>query len=149
MKKLALIVALVLFTASYAGCGTVPRIVIQHPKQAKVFLHPPICESRELPSIPNNGVIYIQVYVHNANELYIELNGQPIYDETGTIVYNPKRDPDLLEIIPIYIAEQREVHIVMAQARNQYGKNTVYAAFIPIPTGKGDLVSAYGCTTMY
>lgn len=149
MKKEIAALALILFTASTVASGSVPRVVIQHPPQAKVFIYPPMCESRELPSIPNNGVIYVQVYVHNANALYIEYNGIPIQDEFGNIVYNPKYGPELLEIIPIYITEQGKPAYIMARAQNQHGSNTVYAAFIPIPTGRGELTAAYGCTTMY
>jgi hypothetical protein len=149
MKKGIALFAFILFTASTVASGSVPRVVIQHPPQARVFIHPPACESRELPSIPNNGVVYVQVYVHNANELYIEFNGLPIHDAFGNIVYNPVYGPELLEIIPIYITEQGNPSYIMAKAVNQHGANTVYAAFIPIPTGKGELTAAYGCTTMY
>ncbi len=151
MKKLIACLCLLLLTASVQAADFVPRIVIQHPRQAKVFLYPPICENMVLPPIPNRGVIYTQVYVHNANALYIEFNGHPITDEFGNTIYNPKLNPDLLEIIPIYIedGEQRKAAIIMARAENDYGAHTVYAAFVPIPTGRGQLTTTYGCTTMY
>lgn len=151
MKKVTAVFALLLLTASLAAGGSVPRIRIQHPQQARVFIYPPICENRLLPSIPNEGVIYAQVIVHNANYLYIEFNGQPIRDEYGNIIYYPKGDLEYLEIIPIYIEDQyqHKACYIMARAENQYGAHTVYAAFIPIPTGKGDKVPAFGCTTMY
>jgi hypothetical protein len=151
MKKMLFGFALLLLTASTLAAGFVPRIVIQSPRQATVFLHPPICESMVLPSIPNRGVIYAQVYVHNANTLYIEFNGHPITDEFGNIIYNPKYDPDLLEIIPLYIGddEQRNAAILMARAENSNGSHTVYAAFVPIPPGRGQITTTSGCTTMY
>ncbi|MBU6998584.1 MAG: hypothetical protein HXS41_01695 [Theionarchaea archaeon] len=151
MKKVIGVVVLILLTTSVVHAGTVPRVVIQRPPQAKVFIYPPICESRELPSIPNDGVIYLQVYTCGAHELYIEFNGQPIRDEAGTIIYYPKTGPVTLEIIPVIIEEQHQHKpcYIMARAVNQYGPNTVYSAFIPIPTGKGELTAAYGCTTMY
>ncbi|MGC1122873.1 MAG: hypothetical protein WBA22_17470 [Candidatus Methanofastidiosia archaeon] len=151
MKKVIGVLMLILLTASVVGAGTVPRVVIQRPQQVKVFIYPPICESRKLPSIPNDGVIYVQVYTCGAHELYIEFNGQSIRDETGTIIYYPKVAPETLEIIPVIIEEQYQHQpcYVMARAANQYGANTVYAVFMPIPTGKGELTAAYGCTTMY
>jgi hypothetical protein len=151
MKKVIGVLMLILLTASVVGAGTVPRVVIQRPQQVKVFIYPPICESRKLPSIPNEGIVYVQVYTCGAHELYIEFNGQPIRDETGALIYNPKVTPETLEIIPVIIEEQYQNHpcYVMARAVNQYGANTVYAVFIPIPTGKGELTAAYGCTTMY
>jgi hypothetical protein len=122
-----------------------------HPMQARVFLHPPICETILLPTIPNRGVIYAQVIVHNADSLYIEFNGQPVRDQYGTVIYNPKLNPEYLEIIPIYIEDQyqHKACYITARAVNQYGPHTVYAAFIPVPTGNGTQSSAFGCTTMY
>lgn len=151
MKKILACCALLLLATTVHAADFVPRIAIQSPRQARIFLHPPICESMILPSIPNRGVIYAQVYVHNANALYIEFNGHPITDEFGNTVYNPKVNPDLLEIIPIYVTdeEQRNAAILMAKAENDYGTNTVYAAFVPIPTGRGYITTTYGCTTMY
>lgn len=140
---------LFLFTASTVAAGFVPRVAIQHPQQARVFLYPPICENMVLPSLPNRGVIYAQVYTHDANVLYIEFNGNPITDELGNIIYYPKVDPEQLEIIPIYIEEQYKASIIMARAVNDYGANTVYAVFIPIPTGTGYTTTAFGCATMY
>lgn len=151
MKKIVAGLALFLLTASLAAAGSVPRVRIQHPLQARVFIHPPVCESILLPTIPNRGVIYAQVIVHNADSLYIEFNGQPVRDEYGNIVYYPEVDLEYLEIIPIHIEDQyqHEVCYIMAKAVNQYGAHTVYAAFIPVPTGKGNQSSAFGCTTMY
>jgi hypothetical protein len=151
MKKILAGVVLLLLTASAVAAGFVPKVVIQSPKQARVFLHPPICESMVLPSIPNRGVIYAQVYVHDANVLYVEFNGHPIRDEFGTIIYNPKADPDTLEIIPIYVTdeEQRKAAVLMVKAVNENGAHTVYAAFVPIPTGRGQITRTSGCTTMY
>jgi hypothetical protein len=151
MKKEIFVSFLLLLSISVVNAGFVPRVVIQSPHQAKVFLHPPICETRSLPPIPNRGVIYAQVYTFDARKLYIEFNGQPIYDEFGDTVYNPKMNPESLEIIPIYIEDQyqRKACYIMARAENENGANTVYAAFIPIPTGNGKLTTTYGCTTMY
>lgn len=89
--------------------------------------------------------------VFNADSLYIEFNGQPVRDEYGNIVYYPKVNPQYLEIIPIYIEDQYqyEACYITARAVNQYGVHTVYAAFVPVPTGKGNQGSAFGCTTMY
>lgn len=147
MKKIAFLI--LLLTASQVAAGYVPRISIQHPRQARVFLYPPVCESMILPSIPNRGVIYAQIYTANADALYIEFNGAPIKDETGTIIYNPKFNPDHLEIIPIYIEVQNKASIITARAVNDNGSNTVYAAFIPVPAGQGEKVATFGCTTMY
>ena len=151
MKKIIAAIALLLLASSVAAAGTVPRVRIQHPNQARIFLHPPICETILLPSIPNRGVIYAQVLVFNADSLYIEFNGQPVRDEFGNIIYNPKPNPEYLEIIPIYIADhfQYEACYIMANAVNQYGAHAVYAAFVPVPTGRGSQGSAFGCTTMY
>lgn len=151
MKKIIAGLALLFLTVSFVSAGTVPRIRIQHPQQATVFLHPPICETILLPTIPNRGVIYAQVLVFNADSLYIEFNGQPVRDEYGNIVYYPKVNPQYLEIIPIYIEDQYqyEACYITARAVNQYGVHTVYAAFVPVPTGKGNQGSAFGCTTMY
>lgn len=151
MKKAIAVIVLLFLTASVAASGTVPRIVIQSPQQVKIFIHPPICKNRELPSIPNYGVIYLQVRIHNADRLYIELNGQPIRDEFGNIIYYPEVTPEELEIIPLYIEDQfqHKACYVMARAENENGANTVYAAFIPIPAGKGEKVPTYGCTSMY
>lgn len=151
MKKIVAALALLLLAASLAAAGSVPRVRIQHPHQARVFIHPPVCETILLPSIPNRGVIYAQVIVHNADSLYIEFNGQPVQDEFGNIVYYPKVDLEYLEIIPIYIEDQYqyEACYIMAKAVNQYGAHTVYAAFIPIPAGKGNQSLAFGCATMY
>ncbi|MBU7013875.1 MAG: hypothetical protein HXS52_07495 [Theionarchaea archaeon] len=151
MKNVIGVLVLILLTASAVQAGSVPRVAIQRPQQAKVFIYPPICESRELPSIPNDGTVYLQVYTSGAHELYIEFNGQSIRDETGTIIYYPKVTPETLEIIPVIIEEQYQHKpcYVMARAVNQYGANTVYSVFIPIPTGGGEMTAAYGCTTMY
>lgn len=148
MKKVCIVCAL-LFTASVHAADFVPRVAIQHPAQVRVFIYPPVCENMVLPSIPNRGVIYVQVYTHDANALYIEFNGQPITDAFGTVVYNPKYNPELLEIIPIYIQEQHTASILMAKAENDHGTNTVYAAFIPVLTGTGKITTAFGCTTVY
>jgi len=151
MKKIIIVFALLFLVVSVHAADFVPRIAIQYPRQARIFIYPPICENMALPPIPNRGVIYAQVYVHNANVLYIEFNGHPITDEFGNIVYYPKYDPELLEVIPIYIAddEQYKTAILMARAENDYGTNTVYAAFIPVLTGNGQITTAFGCTTVY
>ena len=151
MKRIIAGLTLLLLTASLAAGGTVPRVGIMHPRQAKVFIHPPVCENRLLPSIPNRGVIYAQVLVHNADTLYIEFNGQPVRDEFGNIIYYPKVNPGYLEVIPIYIEDQyqHKACYITARAENGYGSHSVYAAFIPIPAGKGDKVPAFGCTSMY
>ena len=140
----------ILMATSVSAADFVPRIAIQHPQQVQVFLHPPLCEDRRLPSIPNRGVIYLIVYTsHDTNALYIELNGEPIKDQSEIPVFNPRYLPDRLEIIPIYIQDQYEPHIITAIAENDHGRNTVYAAFIPVPTGNGQYSDAIGCTTMY
>ncbi len=150
MKKEMIVTALIFLTLSTAACGTVPRIAIQYPPQARIFLYPPLCETVELPTIPNNGVIYLQVYTsHDTNALYLEVNGQPIKDEFGNIIYNPKVAPQRLEIIPLFIEQQYSTCVITARAVNDYGAHTVYAAFIPVPTGKGHKTSAFGCTSVY
>lgn len=151
MRKIIGGLLLLLLIAPLAAGGTVPRIRIQHPQQATVFIYPPICETILLPSIPNRGVIYAQVLTFNADSLYIEFNGQPVRDEYGNIVYYPKVNPEYLEIIPIYIEDQYQYKACYITARgvNQYGAHAVYAAFVPVPTGKGNKSSAFGCTTMY
>jgi hypothetical protein len=151
MKKMIAGLSLLLLSVSFVAAGTVPRVRIQHPMQATVYIHPPICENMLLTSIPNRGVIYAQVLVFNAESLYIEFNGQPVRDEYGNIVYYPKVNPELLEIIPIYIEDQyqHEACYITARAVNQYGAHTVYAAFIPIPAGIGNKTQAFGCATMY
>jgi hypothetical protein len=149
-SKFMAIILVILMAASVSAADFVPRIAIQHPQQVMVFIHPAMCEDRRLPSIPNHGVIYLIVYTsHDTNALYIELNGEPLKDEVGDVVFYPHYTPDRLEIIPIYIHDQYEPHIITAIAENEYGRNTVYAAFIPVPTGKGHFSDAIGCTTMY
>lgn len=149
MKRVIGVSVIFLLTMSAVTAGFVPRVVIQSPPQAEVFIYPPVCESMQLPTIPNYGVIYAQVYTHDADVLYIEFNGQPITDEFGNIIYYPKFDPERLEIIPIYILVQDKPSYIMARAENENGSNTVYSVFIPIPTGRGSLRPSYGCTTMY
>lgn len=149
-SKIIALLIIILMASSVSAADFVPRIAIQHPQQVKVFLHPPLCEDRRLPSIPNRGVLYLIVYTsHDTNALYIELNGEPLKDENGGVVFDPKFAPDRLEIIPIYIENQYMPHIITAIAENDHGRNTVYAAFIPVPTGQGQLLDSIGCTTMY
>ncbi|MGD2247346.1 MAG: hypothetical protein PVF58_03000 [Candidatus Methanofastidiosia archaeon] len=147
MKKeiFAAFVALVIF-ASFVGAREVPRVAIIHPKQAKIFIHPEQCRDVELPSIPNGGVIYLQVYTSiNTNELYIEFNGIPV---SG---YDPKSGPDRFERIPLVItdADQGKVAYIGVSAKNEYGTNTVYAAFIPVKFAPGSLGPGVGCSTMH
>ncbi|KYK31583.1 MAG: hypothetical protein HXS46_09355 [Theionarchaea archaeon] len=147
MKKeiFAVFVSLVIFT-SFVGARQVPRVAIIHPKQVKVFIHPDQCKDVELPVIPNGGVIYLQVYTSiDTNALYIEFNGIPIAG------YDPQYGPDRFIRIPIYISdeEQGEVAIIGVAAENEYGINTVYAAFIPVEYNPGDLGPGIGCSTMY
>jgi hypothetical protein len=147
MKKetFAVFIALVIF-ASFVGAREVPRVAIIHPKQVKVFIHPEQCKDVELPAIPNGGVIHLQVYTSiNTNALYIEFNGVPI---SG---YYPKYGPERFERIPILISddEQGEVAYIGVIAENEYGTNTVYAAFIPVKYNPGYLTPAVGCSTMY
>jgi hypothetical protein len=147
MKKeiFAAFVALVIF-ASFVGAREVPRVAIIHPKQAKIFIHPEQCRDVELPSIPNGGVIYLQVYTSiNTNELYVEFNGIPVPG------YDPKLGPDRYERIPIVItdADQGKVAYIGVSATNEYGTNTVYAAFIPVKFAPGFLGPGIGCSTMH
>lgn len=147
MKKgiFAAFVALVIFT-SFVGANEVPRVAIIHPKQVTIFVHPEQCKDVELPSIPNGGVIYLQVYTSiNANELYVEFNGIPI---SG---YDPKYGPDRFERIPLSVSDgdQGKVAYIGVSASNEYGTNTVYAAFIPIPYNPGNLGPGIGCSTMH
>jgi len=147
MKKevIAVFVALVIFT-SFVGAGQVPRVAIVFPREVKIFVHPEQCSDKQLPVIPNGGVIYLQVYTSiDANALYIDFNGIPVEG------YSPKYAPDRFERIPIYISdnEQNEVAIIGVAAENEYGTNTVYAAFIPVPYNEGYLTPGFGCSTMY
>lgn len=147
MKKeiFAVFVSLVIF-ASFVGAREVPRVAIIHPKQVKIFIHPEQCRDVELPVIPNGGVIYLQVYTSiNANELYIDFNGIPVEG------YAPKYGPERFERIAIYIADdqQGEVALIGVAATNEYGTNTVYAAFIPVKYSPGYLTPGIGCSTMY
>jgi len=147
MKKeiFAVFVSLVIF-ASFVGAREVPRVAIIHPKQVAIFIHPEQCRDVELPVIPNGGVIYLQVYTSiNTNALYIEYKGIPV---SG---YGPKFGPDRFERIPIYISddEQGKVAIIAVAAENEYGTNTVYAAFIPVAYNPGYLNPGIGCSTMY
>lgn len=147
MKKevIAAFVALVIFT-SFVGARQVPRVAIVYPKEVNILIHPEQCRDVELPVIPNGGVIYLQVYTSiDANALYIEFNGIPV---SG---YDPKYAPERFERIPIYIAEteQNKVAIIGVSAENEYGINTVYAAFIPVPYNPGYLNPGIGCSSMY
>ncbi|MBU7013874.1 MAG: hypothetical protein HXS52_07490 [Theionarchaea archaeon] len=147
MKKgiFAAFVALVIFT-SFVGANEVPRVAIIHPKQVTMFVHPEQCREVELPSIPNGGIIYLLVYASGTtNELYIEFNGIPVPG------YDPKFGPDLFERIPLSISdsEQGKVAYIGVSASNEYGTNTVYAAFIPVPYNPGSLGPALGCSTMH
>lgn len=147
MKKgiFAIFVALVIF-ASFVGAREIPRVAIIHPKQAKIFVHPEQCRDVELPSIPNGGVVYLQVYTSiNTNELYVEFNGIPVEG------YGPKFGPDRYERIPLTITDddQGEVAYIGVSAANEYGTNTVYAAFIPVKFAPGYLSPGIGCSTMH
>ncbi|MBU7045553.1 MAG: hypothetical protein HXS54_03875 [Theionarchaea archaeon] len=147
MKKevIAVFVALVIF-ASFVGAGQVPRVAIVYPREVKIFIHPEQCRDVELPVIPNGGVIYLQVYTSiDANALYIEFNGIPVQG------YDPKYAPDRFERIPIYISdnEQNKVAFIGVSAENEYGINTVYAAFIPVPYSPGYLSPGIGCSSIY
>ena len=147
MKKevIAVFVALVIF-ASFVGAGQVPRVAIVYPREVKIFIHPEQCRDVELPVIPNGGVIYLQVYTSiDTNALYIEFNGIPVQG------YDPKYAPDRFERIPIYISdnEQNKVAFIGVSAENEYGINTVYAAFIPVPYNPGYLSPGIGCSTIY
>ena len=147
MKKevIAVFVALVIF-ASFVGAGQVPRVAIVYPREVKIFIHPEQCRDVELPVIPNGGVIYLQVYTSiDTNALYIEFNGIPIQG------YDPKYAPDRFERIPIYISdnEQNKVAFIGVSAENEYGINTVYAAFIPVPYSPGYLSPGIGCSSIY
>lgn len=147
MKKeiFAVFVSLVIF-ASFVEAGDVPRVAIIHPKQVKIFVHPEQCKNVELPAIPNGGVLYLQVYTsNNTNALYIEFNGVPVAG------YDPKYGPDRFERIPITITDdqQGKVSIIGVTAENEYGKNTVYAAFKPVKYNSGILSPGMGCSSMY
>ena len=147
MKKevIAAFVSFVIF-ASFVGAGMIPRVAIVYPREVKVFIHPKLCRDVELPAIPNGGVIYLQVYTSiDTNALYIEFNGIPVAG------YAPKYAPERFERIAIYIAdyEQNKVAIITVAAQNEYGTNTVYAAFIPVPYNPGYLSPGVGCSTMY
>lgn len=147
MKKVifAAFVTLVIF-ASFVDARQVPRVAIIHPRQVKIFIHPEQCRDVELPAIPNGGVIYLQVYTSiDTNALYIEFNGIPVAG------YDPKYGPDLFERIPLTIAdhEQGKVAYIGVSAENEYGTNTVYAAFIPVKFNPGDLSPGIGCSTMH
>lgn len=148
MKKevIAVFVSFVIFASFVAAAPQVPRIAIVYPREVKVFIHPEQCRDVELPAIPNGGVIYLQVYTSiDTNALYIEFNGIPV---SG---YNPKYAPERFERIPIYISvdEQNEVAIIGVSAENEYGINTVFAAFIPVPYNPGYLNPGIGCSPMY
>lgn len=147
MKKevIAAFVALVIF-ASFVGARQVPRVAIVYPREVNILIHPEQCRDVELPVIPNGGVIYLQVYSSiDTNALYVEFNGIPVPG------YDPNLAPERFERIPIYIAdsEQRKVAIIGVSAENEYGINTVYAAFIPVPFDEGHLTPGFGCSTMY
>jgi hypothetical protein len=147
MKKgiFAAFVTFVIF-ASFVGAREVPRVAIIHPKQVRIFIHPEQCRDVELPAIPNGGVLYLQVYTSiNANALYIEFNGMPVPG------YDPKYAPERFERIPIIISdeEQGNVAYIGVSAENEYGTNTVYAAFIPVKYNPGFLNPGIGCSTMH
>lgn len=147
MKKVifAAFVTLVIF-ASFVDARQIPRVAIIHPKQARIFIYPEQCTDVELPSIPNGGVLYLQVYTSiDTNALYIEFNGRPIAG------YDPKYGPERFERIPITITddEQGKVAYIGVAAENDYGTNTVHAAFIPVKFNPGELGPGIGCSTMY
>lgn len=147
MKKgiFAAFVALVIF-ASFVDAGEIPRVAIIHPKQVKVLIHPEQCRNVELPVIPNGGVIYLQVYTsNNTDVLYVEYNGIPVPG------YDPRYGPERYERIPItiYDDDQGKVAYIGVAAENEYGTNTVYAAFIPVKYNEGYFSPGRGCSTMY
>lgn len=147
MKKavIAAFVTFVMFT-SFVGAGQIPRVAIVYPREVDIFIYPEQCRDVELPAIPNGGVIYLQVYTSiNTNELYIEFNGMPVDG------YSPKYSPERFERITVHISdsEQNKVAIIGVSAKNEYGTNTVYAAFIPVPYNEGFLNPGIGCSTMY
>lgn len=150
MKRILTLV-LFLVTLSAVSCGSVPRVAFQFPPQAHVLIYPPLCENVVLPSIPNRGIIYAQVYTHQATMLYMELNGQPLTDESGTVVYYPLYSPKTLEIIPVLIPPeyQRKAAVLTAKAVNDSGTHTVYSAFVPVPAGTGTKTTTFGCTSIY